>query len=66
MSPIAQVALRGGIPLVIIIFVVVVVSFDFLLRRTTAFRKVFYTGSNPKAAAYSGIRVGRRVEVLAW
>lgn len=48
-----------GIPLVIIIFVVVVVSFDFLLRRTTAFRKVFYTGSNPKAAAYSGIRVGR-------
>jgi ribose transport system permease protein len=50
-----------GIPLVIIIFVVVVVSFDFLLRRTTAFRKVFYTGSNPKAAAYSGIRVGRVV-----
>lgn len=50
-----------GIPLVLIIFVVVVVSFDFLLRRTTAFRKVFYTGSNPKAAAYSGIRVGRVV-----
>lgn len=50
-----------GIPLVIIIFVLVVVSFDFLLRRTTAFRKVFYTGSNPKAAAYSGIRVGRVV-----
>lgn len=48
-----------GIPLVLIIFVVVVVTFDFLLRRTTAFRKVFYTGSNPKAAAYSGIRVGR-------
>lgn len=50
-----------GIPLVLIIFVVVVVSFDLLLRRTTAFRKVFYTGSNPKAAAYSGIRVGRVV-----
>jgi ribose transport system permease protein len=50
-----------GIPLVLIIFVVVVLSFDFLLRRTTAFRKVFYTGSNPKAAAYSGIRVGRVV-----
>jgi ribose transport system permease protein len=51
----------GGIPLVLIIFVVVVVCFDLLLRRTTAFRKVFYTGSNPKAAAYSGIRVGRVV-----
>ena len=50
-----------GIPLVLIIFAVVVVSFDLLLRRTTAFRKVFYTGSNPKAAAYSGIRVGRVV-----
>lgn len=48
-----------GIPLVLIIFVIVVVSFDVLLRRTTAFRKVFYTGSNPKAAAYSGIRIGR-------
>lgn len=46
----------GPIPVVIIIFVVVVVVFDFLLRRTTMFRKVFYTGSNEKAAAYSGIR----------
>ena len=51
----------GGIPLVLIIFAVVVVVFDLLLRRTTAFRKVFYTGSHPKAAAYSGIRVGRVV-----
>ena len=33
--------------------------FDFLLRRSTAFRKVFYTGSNEKAAAYSGIRTKR-------
>ena len=45
-----------GIPFVIIIFVAVVVIFDFLLRRATAFRKVFYTGSNEKAAEYSGIR----------
>ena len=50
-----------GIPYVILIFLAVIVIFDFLLRRTTAFRKVFYTGSNPKAAAYSGIRVGRVV-----
>ncbi len=45
-----------GVPYVIIIFVVVVAIFDFLLRRATAFRKVFYTGSNEKAAQYSGIR----------
>jgi len=46
----------GPIPLVIVIFLVVVLAFDFMLRRTTGFRKVFYTGSNEKAAAYSGIR----------
>ena len=45
-----------GIPYVIIIFVVIVALFDFLLRRATAFRKVFYTGSNEKAAEYSGIK----------
>ncbi|WP_401491879.1 ABC transporter permease [Streptomyces sp. NPDC091377] len=49
----------GPIPIVILIFVLVVVAFDFMLRRTTAFRKVFYTGSNEKAAAYSGIRTKR-------
>lgn len=51
----------GVIPVVIIIFVVVVLAFDFLLRRTTMFRKVFYTGSNEKAAAYSGIRTKKVV-----
>ena len=45
-----------GVPYVILIFVAVVVIFDFLLRRATAFRKVFYTGSNEKAALYSGIK----------
>ena len=45
-----------GVPYVILIFVAVVAAFDFLLRRATAFRKVFYTGSNEKAALYSGIR----------
>lgn len=49
----------GVIPVVLVIFVVVVVAFDFMLRRTTLFRKVFYTGSNPKAAAYSGIQTKR-------
>lgn len=51
----------GVIPVVLVVFVVVVVGFDFMLRRTTMFRKVFYTGSNPKAAAYSGIQTRRVV-----
>ena len=51
----------GPIPLVIIIFVVTVVAFDFLLRKTTMFRKVFYTGSNERAAAYSGVRTKKVV-----
>ena len=46
----------GPVPVVIVIFVAVVVASDFLLRRSTALRQVFYTGSNEKAAAYSGIR----------
>lgn len=45
----------GPIPVVIVIFFVAVISFDFMLRRTTVFRWVFYTGSNEKAATYSGI-----------
>ncbi len=45
-----------GVPYVILIFIAVVGAFDFLLRRATAFRKVFYTGSNEKAALYSGIK----------
>ncbi|MER8829421.1 ABC transporter permease [Mesorhizobium sp. M0938] len=46
----------GNLPYVIVIFVVVVAIFDFLLRRAAAFRKVFYTGSNEKAAQFSGIK----------
>ncbi|MER9297380.1 ABC transporter permease [Mesorhizobium sp. M0621] len=49
----------NNIPYVILIFVVVVAIFDLLLRRATAFRKVFYTGSNEKAAQFSGIRTNQ-------
>ncbi|MER9304645.1 ABC transporter permease [Mesorhizobium sp. M0293] len=49
----------NNIPYVILIFVVVVAIFDYLLRRATAFRKVFYTGSNEKAAQFSGIRTNQ-------
>jgi len=47
-----------GIPAVILIFLAIVVASDFVLRRSTLLRRVFYTGSNEKAALYSGIRVG--------
>jgi ribose transport system permease protein len=49
----------GGIPMVILIFAVIVLVSDLALRHATIFRKVFYTGSNEKAALYSGIRTGR-------
>jgi len=48
-----------GIPFVIILFFVLVALFDFLLRKATLFRKVFYSGSNERAAAYSGININR-------
>jgi ribose transport system permease protein len=48
-----------NVPYVILIFLVVVAAFDFLLRRATAFRKVFYTGSNQKAAQFSGIKTNQ-------
>ena len=48
-----------AIPAVILIFVAIVAISDFVLRRATLLRKVFYVGSNEKAALYSGIRVGR-------
>lgn len=48
-----------GIPVVILVFFAVVLVADVLLRNATVFRKVFYTGSNERAAIYSGIRVDR-------
>ena len=53
----------GGLPVVVLIFVVLAVVFDFLLRRSAKFRTIFYTGSNEKAAEYSGIRTKR---VIFW
>lgn len=48
-----------GIPFVILLFFALVALFDLLLRKATLFRKVFYTGSNERAAAYSGININR-------
>jgi len=49
----------GGVPFVILIFVLVAIFFDVLMRRAVVFRRIFYTGSNEQAAAYSGINVGK-------
>ena len=46
-----------GIPFVIFLFFGIVVFADFMLRRSTVLRKVIYTGSNRKAAVFSGINV---------
>ena len=44
-----------GIPFVIILFIVIVVISDFMLRQSSILRKVIYTGSNERAAIFSGI-----------
>ena len=50
----------GGIlPSLVLIFVVIAVAGNFMLRKTEVFRKVFYVGSNEKAARLSGINVDR-------
>lgn len=49
----------GRFPFVVIIFLVVVVISDYMLRNSTVLRKVFYSGSNEKAAVFSGIRVSK-------
>ncbi len=46
-----------GIPVSIIIFAVTIIICDFLLRKAAVFRKVYYVGSNEKAARFSGINV---------
>jgi Ribose/xylose/arabinose/galactoside ABC-type transport systems, permease components len=48
-----------GIPYIILIFLIITIISDFLLRKTGLLRKVFYTGSNIKAAMYSGINTDR-------
>lgn len=48
-----------GVPTLVIIFILFVLVFDFLLRKAKIFRKVFYIGSNEKAAVFSGVNVPR-------
>ena len=46
-----------GIPFVIVLFFIIVIICDFMLRRTALFRKIFYVGSNEKAAMFSGLNI---------
>jgi ribose transport system permease protein len=48
-----------GVPVIVIAFLLVVVAGDVLFRRAGVARKVFYLGSNEKAAILSGLNVGR-------
>ncbi|GAK55179.1 inner-membrane translocator [Candidatus Vecturithrix granuli] len=48
-----------NLPFVIVIFFIIVIISDYFLRNSTLLRKVFYTGSNEKAAMYSGINVSK-------
>jgi ribose transport system permease protein len=46
-----------GLPIIVLVFIVLAVAGDFLMRKSSPFRKVFYIGSNEKAAVLSGINV---------
>ncbi|WP_104402299.1 ABC transporter permease [Vibrio penaeicida] len=48
-----------GLPFSVIIFIAVIFLSDYMLRNMLMFRRVYYTGSNEKAALYSGIRTDR-------
>jgi len=44
-----------GIPIIVLIFVILAIAGDFFVKRSSAAMKVFYVGSNEKAAILSGI-----------
>ncbi|MDR0651943.1 MAG: ABC transporter permease [Synergistaceae bacterium] len=56
---IGQGQVSGIIPMTVIIFLVLAVASEIFVRKSSLMRLVFYTGSNEKAAAFSGINVDR-------
>ena len=55
-----------GMPLALLLFLVVLVALDFVLRRTSYGRKVFALGGNTEAASRAGINVAAvRISVFA-
>lgn len=53
----------GIIPMQVVIFLVIALVSDYIVRSSSAMRLVFYTGSNEKAAEYSGINTNK-VKIL--
>ena len=49
----------AGIPFIVLVFIVLAIIGDLLMRNSSPFRKVFYIGSNQKAASLSGVNVSR-------
>lgn len=48
----------GAVPVPVVIFIVLTVAFQFLMKKTSYGVRLYATGGNPVAAAYSGIRTG--------
>lgn len=48
-----------GIPIIVIVFIVLAIIGDYMMRNSLPLRKVFFIGSNEKAAVLSGINVPR-------
>lgn len=48
-----------GIPAIFLIFILFAVVADFMMKRSNAFRNIFYVGSNENAAKLSGINVAK-------
>jgi len=48
-----------GIPVIIMIFIVLTIIGDFIVKKSSPSMKVFYVGSNEKAAILSGINTGK-------
>ncbi len=46
-----------SVPVIVIVLFVFILAGDFLLKKTTPFRQLYYVGSNAKGAALSGIDV---------
>ncbi len=48
-----------GLPFIVIIFLLIAIVGDFIMRKSEALRMVFYTGSNEKVAILSGINTAK-------
>ncbi len=48
-----------GIPIIVLVFTVLAAVGNYLMRNSSPLRKVFFTGSNEKAAVLSGINVSK-------